>query len=53
MDQQFTESERAELVNRGRALLKKANARNRGASSRRIERDVRKAIEHVRQRKKS
>ena len=51
--QQFTESERTELVNRGRALLKKANARNRGASSRSVERSVEKAIEQVRQRKKS
>ena len=53
MGGQFTESERVELVNRGRALLKKANARNRGASSRSVERNVEKAIEQVRQRKKS
>ena len=51
--QQFTESERVELVKRGRAVLKKANARNRGVSSRSVERDVEKAIEQVRQRKMS
>lgn len=45
------ESEKAALIERGRQLVARSRARNKGVPSKAIEREVREAVDRVRRRK--
>jgi hypothetical protein len=49
---QLSEAEIAEVIARGRALVRKARARNEGVPARIIEREVRQAVAEVRGRQR-
>ena len=48
----IVETDRAALIARGRELVKRARARNRGVSARTLQREIRAAIADVRERRR-
>jgi hypothetical protein len=49
--QQLTEAERDAVIERGRNLVRRARQRNQGVPAKVLEREVRQAVDEVRQRK--